>query len=48
MVCINIVFVFKKSRLNTIRVTKIMGMVLVAFKTYVRDIEEDNEVCMFK
>ena len=48
MGCINIVFVFNKCRLNTIRVTEFMEMVLVAFKTYGRDIEEGNEVCMFK
>lgn len=33
MGCRNIVFVFNKCRLNTIRVTEFMGMVLVAFKT---------------
>lgn len=48
MGCINIVLVLDKFRLSTIRVTEFMGMVLVAFKTYGRDIEEGNEVCMFK
>ena len=32
-------FRFNKCRLNTIRVTEFMGMVLVAFKTYGRDID---------
>ena len=39
MGCRNIVFVFNKCRLNTIRVTEFMGMVPVAFKTYGRDID---------
>ena len=48
MGCINIVFVLDKSRLSTMRITEFMRIVLAAFKTYGRDIEEGNEVCMFK